>query len=208
MGITALVMAGGRAARMNSAVEKPLLDVGGKPMMQRVIEALSQSGKVGRIAIAVTENTPRTARMTDELKCEIVLTPGEGYESDMKYAIKQLRSHHTLVVSADLPFITADIVNRAIEAYRVSGKPALTVMTPTETYGKLGSKSQYIFEIGGKLLVPIGINALDGSRIDEPELEEEVLIVESEELALNVNTPQDLELARKRCKTEKPLSND
>jgi adenosylcobinamide-phosphate guanylyltransferase len=126
----------------------------------------------------------------------------------MKHAIKELHSHDTLVISADLPFITTGIVNRAIMAYRASGKPSLTVMSSTETYRKPGSEPQYIFDIGGKALVPIGLNILDGSRIDEPELEEEVLVIESEELILNVNTPQDLELARKRCKMESAVSND
>jgi adenosylcobinamide-phosphate guanylyltransferase len=208
MGIVAVVMAGGKATRMNSAVEKALLNVGGKPMLQRVVEVLSHSEAVDRIVIAITEDTPQTTRMASELKCDVVLTPGQGYLSDMRYVIKERNLNDTLVVSSDLPFVTTEIVNRAIEAYRSSWKPALSVMTPIETYRRLGSKPQYVFEISGRSLVPIGINILDGSRIDEPELEEEVLVVESEELALNVNTPEDLELARERYKTERTVLND
>lgn len=202
MDITALVMAGGKATRMNSAVEKPLLDVGGKPMIQRVVEALSRSDGVDRIVIAVTENTPQTTRMASELKCDVVLTPGEGYGSDMRYAIKGHRLHDTLVVSADLPFITPEIVSRVISRFRSSRKPALATMTTIDTCRELGLKPQYVFEIDGRSLVPIGINMIDGLRVDEPQLEEEILVMESKELVLNVNTPQDLELARGRCKME------
>lgn len=208
MGIVALVMAGGKATRMNSEVEKPLLDVGGKPMIQRVLETLCDSADVDRILTAVTKNTPQTTRIAGELRCDVVLTPGNGYESDMKYAIKERHLDDTLVVSADLPFITTEIVNRAIRAYHSSGRPALSVMTPVETYTRLGSQPQYVFEIGGRRLVPIGVNIIDGSRIDEPELEEEVLVVESEELALNVNTPRDLELARERYEMAETAPDD
>jgi adenosylcobinamide-phosphate guanylyltransferase len=205
VGVVALVMAGGKATRMNSAVEKPLLEVGGKSMIQRVVEALSRSEAVERIIIAVTEDTPQTTRKASELKCEVVFTPGGGYRSDMKYAIKERHLNDALVVSADLPFINAEIVNRAVRVYRSSGKPALAVMTLLETYRKLGSNAPYIFEIERRSLVPIGINIVDGSRIDEPELEEEILLAELEELAMNVNTPQDLELARQRHKQERTI---
>ena len=197
MAIAALVMAGGKATRMHSIEEKALLDVGGKPMIQRVVEALKKSPAVDRIIIAVTDNTPQTAQAANEMQTKIVVTPGEGYESDMRYAIKANGLSDTLVVSADLPFITTEIVNRAVESYRSSRKPALAVMTPTETYERLASKPQYVFHIAGRDLVPIGVNIVDGKRIDEPVLEEEVLVVESDELALNVNTAQDLKLARK-----------
>jgi adenosylcobinamide-phosphate guanylyltransferase len=200
--MTALVMAGGRATRMNSTIEKPLLDVGGKPMMLRVIDALKKSECVDRIIVAVTSKTPQTNRMVKDLKLDLVLTPGKGYEEDMKYAIKACKLKDTLIISADLPFITTEILHRAVESYRSSGKPALTVMTSTETFERLASKPQYVFQINGRDLAPIGVNIVDGSRIDESRLEEEILLAESDMLALNVNSPQDLELARTRSKSE------
>lgn len=201
VGMTALVMAGGRATRMNSSTEKPLLDVGGRPMLLRVIDALKRSEYVDRIVVAVTPNTPQTCQMAKDLKLDAVLTPGKGYESDMRDAIKACKMKDTLVVSADLPFITTEIVNRAIESYCSSGKPALAVMTSAETYERLASKPQYVFEIDGRHLAPIGVNIVDGSRIDEPRLDEEILVAESDLLALNVNCPRDLELARNRSKS-------
>jgi adenosylcobinamide-phosphate guanylyltransferase len=52
------------------------------------------------------------------------------------------------------------------------------------------------FEYGNVGLISAGLNVLDGKRIDEKELDEEVMILDRAEVALNVNTPEDLELAR------------
>ena len=198
--MTALLMAGGRATRMNVATEKPLLDVGGKPMIECVMNALKQSKTVDRIIVAVSKNTPQTARKAMELNTEVLETPGEGYVSDMNYAVRKLGLGVVLTVSADLPFITTEIVDRAVEKYRTCGKPSLAVMTPVGVYERLGSKPEYVFEVDGKSLVAVGLNIIDGTRIDEPELEQAVVVTESEELALNVNTPGELGVARERFK--------
>jgi uncharacterized membrane protein len=115
----------------------------------------------------------------------------------MRYAIKKLGPCDVLTVAADLPFITAEIVNRAVEKYRASGKPSLAVMAPADIYERMGSEPEYVFEIDGRTLVPIGINIIDGRRIDEPELDQAVLVT-GEEFPVNVNTPRELEAARER----------
>lgn len=45
MGVTALVMAGGRGTRMRLAEEKPLVKVRGKPVIEYVIAALKNAKK-------------------------------------------------------------------------------------------------------------------------------------------------------------------
>jgi len=60
----------------------------------------------------------------------------------------------------------------------------------------LGLKPDLALNIDGRVLVPVGINVIDGTRIDEAELEQETLVVENEELAVNVNTQEDLLMAR------------
>ncbi len=198
--MTALVMAGGKATRMGSEVEKPLLEIDGVPMIQLVIDALRASKSVDRIIVAVSPWNMRVAGKARELGAEVIETPGSGYESDMKIAIKQLGLGDVLVVSADLPFLTSAMVDSAFEAYKSSGKPALSVMCPHGVLEKLNLQPPYVFEVEGKKLVPIGLNILDGTKIDEPVLEETTLVTDSEQLSLNVNTPQELEVARKLAK--------
>lgn len=202
--MTALVMAGGKATRMGSDMEKPLLEIDGVPMIQRVIDALRASKNVDRMIVAVSPSSARVARRARELGAEVIETPGSGYESDMKIAIKQLGLRDVMVVSADLPFLTGAMVDRAFEAYKSESKPALSVMCPHGVLEKLNVQPSYVFEVEGKKLVPIGLNILDGSRIDEPILEETTLVTDSKQLVLNVNTPQELEVARKLAKQHNP----
>jgi adenosylcobinamide-phosphate guanylyltransferase len=202
MGLTALVMAGGEATRMGVEAEKPLLEVGGTSMIQLVIEALRASKNVDRVIVAVSPKSTRVAEKARELGAEVVETPGSGYEQDMKTAIKRLELGDVLVVSADLPFLTAKLVDSAFERYKSSGKPALSVMCPPSVLEKMNLQPPYLFEVEGKKLVPIGVNILDGTRIDEPVLEEATLVTESPQLALNVNKPEELEVARKLAKQQ------
>jgi adenosylcobinamide-phosphate guanylyltransferase len=195
-------MAGGRATRMGGNVEKPLLEVAGKSLLQRVVEVVRQIPTIEPIVVATSPNTPATTLQARKLRVETIVTPGDGFEEDMRFAIRKLLLGEVLVLSADLPFITRDLVERAAECYRASGKPALAVMTKPDVYEKLGSKSKYVFKVGGQNLVPVGINIIDGRRIDEGELDQAVLVIESGDVVLNVNTFQELELARKRLALE------
>jgi adenosylcobinamide-phosphate guanylyltransferase len=204
MGLTALVMAGGKGIRLRSDTEKPLMQIDGVPMIQLVLEAIRCSNGVDRIIVAVSPTNLQTAKKARELGAEIIETPGAGYENDMKIAIKQLRLRDVLVVSADLPFMTGAMVDQAIEMYRSSGKPALSVMCPVTVFEKMRIQPTHVFNIDGKQLVPIGLNIIDGTKVDEPVLEETVLITESEELALNVNTLKELEVASRMAKLRNP----
>jgi len=198
VGVTALVMAGGRASRMGAKVEKPLLEVSDKSMLQLVIEALKQTS-VNRIVVASTPNTPATSNEARGMGVEVLITPGAGFEEDMRFAIRQLSLGDVLVVSADLPFITADIVEQVVQEYYSSGKPALAVMAKPELYEAIGSKPQYLFKVDGQDFVPVGINMVDGRHIDQGELDQTIFVIDSRDIILNVNTVTELNLARKRA---------
>jgi adenosylcobinamide-phosphate guanylyltransferase len=209
MGVTALVMAGGKATRMASQFEKPLVEVSGKPMLLLVVEALKKSKNIDRIVVAVSPNTPKTALAAREIGVEVMETRGLGYEEDMKFAIKQRKLRDVMVVSADLPVLTPVLVDRAIESYKREMKPALSVMAPAEIVERQGAKPSFVFQVRGRRMVPIGINLIDGTRIDEPELEETVLIAEPDDSILNVNTIEELKVARELKATEqRPRSNE
>ncbi|MBS7643253.1 NTP transferase domain-containing protein [Candidatus Bathyarchaeota archaeon] len=196
MGITALVMAGGKGTRMKLKTEKPLVNLGNKPIIGYVLQAVKDAKKIDRIIVAVSKHTPRTKSMVKELSVEVLETPGEDYVSDTRYAIKKLGLGTVLVISADLPFVTSEIINNVIMAYEHCGKPALAVMVPRKISRKLGFKINHAFA-GKNVLIPSGINVIDGKKIDEAELEQEILVIEKEELAVNVNTIHDLEIAER-----------
>jgi adenosylcobinamide-phosphate guanylyltransferase len=198
MGVVALVMAGGRATRMGNVCEKPLLRICGKTMVERVIEALRGSKNIDEIIGVVSKFTPKTAESMRNFSIKVVETPGEGYCSDMRHAIKKYALFSpVLTISADLPLITKELIDEIVTHYKQCKKPALAVAVPLRTYKRLGLKVGHPFEARGKRLVYVGINVVDGKHVDKPRMAQEIMVLEKAEPVVNVNTLGDLEIAEK-----------
>ncbi|TRO41373.1 GTP--adenosylcobinamide-phosphate guanylyltransferase [Candidatus Bathyarchaeota archaeon] len=197
MGITALVMAGGKGSRMALSEEKPLLQVGGKHVIEHVLNALKNSKNVDCVVVAVSDYTPKTAKLLSKLQFSVIKTPGKEYVSDMGYAVKALKLQTVLAIGADFPLITAEVIDDILGYYKRCGKPALSVAVSIETKVKLGLSGKYGFELNGKYLIPAGINVIDGRRINEEELDEEIYLLDRKEVAVNINTVQELQIAEK-----------
>jgi adenosylcobinamide-phosphate guanylyltransferase len=195
MGVTALVMAGGKGTRMSLSEEKPLIRVGGKPVIEHVLAALKNAKKVNSIVVAVSAYTPKTAKLMLQFQVSVIKTPGKEYVSDMRYAVKNLNLRTVLAIGADLPLITGEVVDAIVGCYERCGKPALSVVVPMETKEKLGLGGEYAFKVGNMRVVPAGINVIDGRRIDEKELDEEICLLDRKEVAVNINTVQELSIA-------------
>jgi adenosylcobinamide-phosphate guanylyltransferase len=195
MGVTALVMAGGKGTRMALSEEKPLLQVGGKPVIEHVLTALKEAKKVSSVVVAVSDYTPKTAKLMLKFPVSVIKTPGKEYVSDMGYAVRTLGLQTVLAIGADFPLITSEVIDAIVEHYERCGKPALSVVVSMETKAKLGLGGKYGFELNGKHVVPAGINVIDGRRIDEKELDEEMYVSDRQEVAMNINTIQELKIA-------------
>jgi adenosylcobinamide-phosphate guanylyltransferase len=204
MTITALIMAGGKGTRMALSGEKPLLLVGGKPVIEHVINALSAAKKVDSIVVAVSDYTPKTAKYLKTFPVTVLKTPGKEYVSDMAFAVKTLKLQTIITIPADMPLLTGKIIDDVIERYIWCSKPALAVAVPIEIKQKLRMSLSYSFGFEGKCVVPAGINVNDGTRIDEAELDQAVYVVDLPEVAININTVQELQTAEKEfAKTHK-----
>ncbi|MBS7617793.1 hypothetical protein KEJ25_04200, partial [Candidatus Bathyarchaeota archaeon] len=170
-------------------------------MIERVLEALKSSRKLDSIIVAVSKHTPKTAIFARKHSLKVLQTPGRGFCLDAKYAIEKLKLGTTLTICADLPLITSEFIDKAITHYEQCKKPALTVMAPLEIYRKFGLSADYIFNVRGKALVPIGVNVVDGKSIREKELDEEILVIDDVKVAVNVNTIQDIRIAELMLQT-------
>jgi len=197
MTVSALVMAGGRGSRMNSLEEKPLIDVCGKPVIRYVIDALMCAKKVDNIYIAVTDRTPRTINYVEKCQLKSVVTPGKDYVSDMGFAAQVLKLGKFLAIAADLPLITGKIIDTIVSRYECCGKPALTVAVPFETKKCVGMSVEYSFKMDEQKVVPTGINVIDGTkRYGDEWLDQDIFLFDRPELAININTPQELQIAK------------
>jgi adenosylcobinamide-phosphate guanylyltransferase len=195
MDVTALVMAGGKGTRMTLSEEKPLLNVGGRTVIEHVLAALKNAKKVDSIVVAVSDCTPKTAKLMTKFPVAVIKTPGKEYVSDMGYAVRKLKLQTVLALAADLPLITGEVIDNVVGRYEQCGKPALSIVVPMETKIKLGLGGEYAFEMENRLVVPAGINVIDGRRIGERELDEEICVVDRMEVAVNINTIQELRIA-------------
>jgi len=198
--VTALVMAGGKGKRLALSEEKPLLQVGDRPVIEHVLAALKEAKKVESIIVAVSPYTPKTAMHLENLGTEVVQTPGKGYVYDMGYAIKKLHLKTALTLASDLPLITGKVVDEVVEKYERCGKPALSVVVTIATKEKLGLGRDYVFELDKQLVAPAGINILDGRHIGDRELDQVYCLIDTEEVAVNINTVEDSKKARELFK--------
>jgi adenosylcobinamide-phosphate guanylyltransferase len=188
-------MAGGKGTRLKMG-EKPLVRLLGRPLIDYVVSALEDSS-VERIFVAATENVPMIKKWAEERGLIVVDTPGKGYVADMISGVMAAGIiDPVLIIMADLPLITADLVDDILEIYEGRPEPALSTHTPLSLHSRLGRRPDSLFNYEGRLIVPAGINVLDGNRIKE-EQEDYHLIMERLELAVNVNTAEDLKLCEK-----------
>jgi len=183
---TGLVMCGGEGSRLRPAVgdtEKPLVAVGGEPMIDRVVDALRASS-LSTIAAAVSPATPETAAYLAEIDgVERVETAGAGYVADLDDALAGLEGP-TVTVAADLPLLTADHVDRAITA---AGGDSLSVCVPASIPEKLGLSAEPTFDHAGETVVPTGLNIVGDNN-------ERTAVWQAPRLAFNINRPADYQV--------------
>jgi adenosylcobinamide-phosphate guanylyltransferase len=190
--LDAVVMAGGKGTRLKMG-EKPMVKILGRHLIERVVLALEDSS-IERIAVAVTDSVPATRQWAKDRGLEVLDTSGKGFVADMVEAVQNAGMNGSvMVIMADLPLINPELIDYIMEIYREMQKPALSTHTPLSLHSKLGRRPDSLFNYQGQLIVPSGVNVLNGSKIEE-EQEDYHLILERIELAVNVNTAEDLKL--------------
>ncbi len=184
--ITAVVMAGGKGTRMKSEQEKPLILIKGKPMIESVIQALNGTEKIDNIIIATTKYTPKTEEYVRNIGIKIIRTPGEGYISDLRFVISKFNSNEVLLtITADLPLIKSSTIDYVLDEYENCGKDALCVAVHSELFRRYNLKPSWQL----KSIIPSGLNIL---RSINKQQDEEVLLINEIELALNINSQDDI----------------
>jgi adenosylcobinamide-phosphate guanylyltransferase len=111
----ALVMAGGKGARMQIQGEKLLLEHK-KPVVLHVVDALKNSNCFSKIFAATSIHSPNTERLLSE-HVEIIQTTGQGYVPDLNFALSKM-NEPVFVVSGDLPLLDHSIVQDLVSKYQ------------------------------------------------------------------------------------------
>jgi adenosylcobinamide-phosphate guanylyltransferase len=174
-------MCGGRGTRLGGASEKPLVAVGGTPMIDRVCGALAAS-RVETVYAVVSPQAPETRAHVDASDVAVVETAGDGYVADLTAALDRI-GRPALTVAADLPLLAPAVVNRVLD--RAEG--SLTVAVPVDLKRRLGVSVDTTVE-RDRELAPTGVNVVAST-------DDDIYVSDDVGLAVNVNRPRDLWVA-------------
>ncbi len=161
-------MCGGKSSRLRvlGVKEKPLLGVGGKRLIDYVLDALWFCEVYG----VTTTRTPMTERYLRSLGIECIRTSGKGFVKDYVEAILKLHAFEpTIIISADLLLPNDNLLLDIVGFYHRTDALALKV---------IDSKGR-----------PVGINVIDGYFFDSPQKEVSYVLKDK---VININTPKDL----------------
>ncbi|WP_066418440.1 NTP transferase domain-containing protein [Halorubrum aethiopicum] len=206
--LPAVLLCGGRGTRLGGDAEKPLVEVGGRPMVARVLDALADAA-VTRVVAVASPHAPDTRRALRDglaaeaaVPCTVLDGSGEGYVADLEVGLSAVDGP-AVTVAADLPLLRGRDVDAAIGAAVSGDAPpsevgsatdgpvrSVTVCVPVAYKRDLGASVDASFEHAGTPVAPTGLNVVG----DGPD---RVVVRERDSIAVNVNRPGDLELARR-----------
>jgi adenosylcobinamide-phosphate guanylyltransferase len=192
--LIAAVMCGGAGSRLGAGEEKPMSKLAGKYYIERVIDALEGSGRFERIVAAVSPKTLQTRKFLASRGIEVVDTPGAGYPQDLSVLLAKLAPERVLVVPADIPLATPAAISEAIELLAREQGLAVSLVFEKSFVEKLGITPSVL--VGD--LCHSGITLFDSRASGQ--VEERYVTLNRAELAMNVNTKREKELAESLVK--------
>ena len=195
----ALVMAGGKGRRMKKGgikTEKPLIEICGKPIIERIIDVLNDAPSIDKVCVVVSPHVPHTIRWLADRDIEMFMGRGEGYLQDMMEAVESLKIKEPFIVCmGDLPLLNTELIELIVSEYGKHEEPALSVHVPLRLCRQLNIHPDTVL-LGD--LVPCGINILRGDMVRH-EQDEYKFVINRVEGAVNINWPHDITIAEKLC---------
>jgi adenosylcobinamide-phosphate guanylyltransferase len=189
--------------QQRGAIEKPLQKVDGVAMVERVISALASSNRFDRIIAAVSPNTPKTNELLKSKGIETIETAGKGYSQDLSDLLSKLKPQKVMVVPADIPLLNSQIVNEILNTLvdddndrQAQEEPAISIILEKEFVQGMGVKPSIVLtnQYCHSGITIFNTMAVGGGT--EP-VKERYLVMNRKEIALNVNTKEELELAER-----------
>jgi molybdenum cofactor cytidylyltransferase len=122
--VAAVVLAAGSSSRMGR--NKLLLDVGGETLVRRAVRA-ALGGGVDQVVVVLGHEEARVRAELDGLRCLAVVNPdhAEGAGTSVRTGVRHVAAgtDALIVVLADMPFVTAEMIATLVERYRATGAP-------------------------------------------------------------------------------------
>jgi 2-C-methyl-D-erythritol 4-phosphate cytidylyltransferase/2-C-methyl-D-erythritol 2,4-cyclodiphosphate synthase len=127
MQVTAIIAAGGSGRRLGSPVPKQLLEVGGRSLLERSVDAFRTHPAVGDVIVAVPADM--LAAPPAWLSGVTLVPGGERRQDSVANAFEKVDPGAAIVLVHDAarPFVSADVITRAIEAAAAHGAAIVAV---------------------------------------------------------------------------------
>ena len=112
--IDAVVLAGGEdrgdIAAETGVIYRPLLDVGGKPILQRLLAALRGASEVDRVCLVAP---PEVQAVASEIGVDLRVESGESFLDNLQRGVEETEpgTDQVLVITGDLPLVTPAAIN-------------------------------------------------------------------------------------------------
>ena len=180
-----VVMAGGKATRFQRKVEKGILEVGGRTLLERATDALEVPG-IDRVVIATTASTFRTECLARDLDLEVFRTKGAGYHNDVVELIDSF--DRFISVNVDVPFVAKEHISKLVT---IEQRDSIAGVVPCRLTLRPPDKDSLIVGTNGEEMIWTGLNFVTINP------ETDFLVFEDPLLTLNINNEADLEFARK-----------
>lgn len=120
-----VIMAGGKGTRLGG-VKKQFLKVCGRRLIDVALEVAKEINS-RRILICLSREDSILIGNVENPKVEVVLCPGQGYVEDLNYILR-FSQFPVLVLPADMPFLTSDILKRFLEVAQEELADVVTLM--------------------------------------------------------------------------------
>jgi molybdenum cofactor cytidylyltransferase len=122
--VAAVVLAAGSSTRMGR--NKLLLDLGGETMVRRAVRAAVGAG-VDQVVVVLGHDEPRVRAELAGLPCTPVVNPdhAQGAGTSVRTGVRHVAADADaiVVVLADMPFVTAEMIATLVARYRETAAP-------------------------------------------------------------------------------------
>ena len=110
--ITSVVLAGGKGRRLGK--DKLQEVVGGRPLLQRVIDSLSPISERILVVTAQGQRLPAIQAKQSKVASVPDIYPGRGALGGIYTGLTAAKSQYGLVVAADMPFLNPDLLQHLV----------------------------------------------------------------------------------------------
>jgi GTP:adenosylcobinamide-phosphate guanylyltransferase len=195
-------MCGGKGSRLQgfAKIEKPLLKLNGRTMVELVFDALLNSEEFYKIVAVTSRNTPMTSSyIATKLsrKVDLIETSGIAYPCDISVVLNIFRPYTIFVVGCDLPLLRLRDIKKILSQHRPE-HACTSVVSDKRFVTSLGINPSIIVRINARQYCHTGISIFDSSKIcGTDRVDEHYVVINENGVAVNVNTRSDFEIAQK-----------